>query len=404
MQFHEYINLRNQFAKLSHIDEVRRQTKTMSSKEFRSFFLERAVESLERSQPGSSSLEAFERCLAPLAEQSWVDANRPFYNVWPIAVTLACDVKLDLPFSALNIPFQSMLLRFALGHEPNGVTTAMLFWPKANSDSGPYISVICNFPGTMDRLTYMHHYNPADTVETWLQGIGRDSQAGYWQEMARSYRNADVSGAALLIRIVVFICLLANDTDMITPVVLVKDRPRYDSATDEETRRWLEERAIRKLGRGFDVGKNLQQQKERSPHWRNPHLCLFWTGEGRTIPVIKLRSGSIVQKVSMAEVPTGFLGPETQSEDAQGGTFIYFIEAVGQDRIKIGKADDPKARLRQLQTGSSVELRLLGATADQASREAEIHAAFAFERIHGEWFHATQRLREYIARVTEPVQ
>jgi hypothetical protein len=81
-------------------------------------------------------------------------------------------------------------------------------------------------------------------------------------------------------------------------------------------------------------------------------------------------------------------------------TYIYFVEAVGQDRIKIGKADDPETRVRQLQTGSAVELRLLAVTLGQPSLEAELHAAFANDRIQGEWFRASNELRDYIARFT----
>jgi hypothetical protein len=36
--------------------------------------------------------------------------------------------------------------------------------------------------------------------------------------------------------------------------------------------------------------------------------------------------------------------------------------------------------------------------AAQPSQEAELHAAFANERVQGEWFRATTELREYIAR------
>jgi len=100
----------------------------------------------------------------------------------------------------------------------------------------------------------------------------------------------------------------------------------------------------------------------------------------------------------MAAVPTGYLGPEREVEDAEGGTYIYFVEAVGQERIKIGKADNPEARVMQLQTGSAVELRLLGVIADQPSREAELHAAFAKDRVQGAWFPEHAELRDYIAR------
>ncbi|HYT91147.1 MAG TPA: GIY-YIG nuclease family protein [Gemmataceae bacterium] len=398
MHFHEYITLRNQLAKFGHNDDARRVGKAMTSDEFRSFYLKRAAEEMQRAQPGPHSHQLFERFCALSAEQTWVDGERPFYNVWPIAESLACDVKLDLPFSAVEIPFDSMVLRFAYGHEPCKVSTAMLFWPKNWPSTPPNVNVLCYFFGTMDRLTFRFDYDPTDTVEGWLQRIISDSANPEWRSMAQPYRNADPTAASLMIRLVVFIGLLANNHDMITPVVLSKDRTKYESTDEAEVKKWLEKRAIRKLGRGFDVGKQLQAERDASPHWRNPHLCLFWTGPGRTKPVIRMRSGSVVQRVSMAAVPTGYLGPEREVEDAEGGTYIYFVEAVGQERIKIGKADNPEARVMQLQTGSAVELRLLGVIADQPSREAELHAAFAKDRVQGEWFHATAELRDYIAR------
>jgi hypothetical protein len=401
MHFHDDATLRNQLTRFGHNEEVRRNSKRMTSEEFRSFFLNRIAEEMPRSSPGSQSLQLLEKAIALEAEETWVRKQRPFYNVWPIAEHLARDVRLDLPVSAVEIPFEAMLLRFALGHEPYSVTTAMLFWPKNRPNVRPNVNVQCYFPGTMDRLTFRYDYDPQDTVEAWLEKMGSDTQTSEWRSMEQTYKHADPSAAPLMVRLVVFIGLLANNQDMITPIVLAKDRTQYESTNEKSVKEWLEKRAIRKIGRGFDVGKQLQAERDSSPHWRNPHLCLFWTGPGRTKPVIRMRSGSVVQRVGMASVPTGYLGPERQEEDAESGTFVYFAEAVGQERIKIGRADNPEARVTQLQTGSAVELRLLGVVAGPSSLEAELHAAFANDRIQGEWFHATAELREYISRVAQ---
>jgi hypothetical protein len=119
----------------------------------------------------------------------------------------------------------------------------------------------------------------------------------------------------VIVRVVAFIGLLSRDTDMITPVVLSKDATKHDTTTDLAVKEWIENRAARKLGRGFDVGKKLTAERETSPHWRNPHLALFWTGPGRTKPIIQMRRGAVVQSVSMADVPTGYLGLETAADD-----------------------------------------------------------------------------------------
>jgi hypothetical protein len=148
-----------------------------------------------------------------------------------------------------------------------------------------------------------------------------------------------------LIRLTVLVGLLANDHDVVTPYVLSKDRAKYDATTDEDVRQAIERRAIRRVGRGFDVGKALQQEKEQSPHWRNPHLALFWTGKGRLKPIVKMRSGAIVNRVSMAEVPTGYLGPET-SKDAEllPETFERIAISTGK-RFEIFKRDSYRCQL-----------------------------------------------------------
>lgn len=78
-------------------------------------------------------------------------------------------------------------------------------------------------------------------------------------------------------------------------------------------------------------------------------------------------------------------------------SFVYFIEAVGLDRIKIGKADDVGRRLQQLKTGSPCALNLIKAVPGGHSLEAKLHSEFAGLRIKGEWFHAGKSLTDYIA-------
>lgn len=236
------------------------------------------------------------------AEDLWIQDERPYYNVWPIANELAESVKLELPFSKVVLPYKALLLRFARGHEPFGIATAMLQWkPDLNRVHVQPITV------EKSRSWYIIKYGPEETVE--------DTLARYLDRPFCETPKNESKVMTHVLRLVVFVGLLAHETDLITPIVLSKDQTKYDSTDDQSVKQWLEERAARRAGRGFDVGKTLQIRKDQSPHWRNPHLCLFWTGEGRTKPVIKMRSGAVVQQVSMAEVPTGYLGPETTDND-----------------------------------------------------------------------------------------
>ncbi len=194
-------------------------------------------------------------------------------------------------------------MRFAVGREPSKLGTALLFWPKGFKT----IQVFCHFQdGTDDVLTVQHAYEPDDVVEEWLTRLNERSQ---------SVRQHHSEAGKLMVRLVVFLGLLSQNDDLVTPIVLSKDQAKYDLTDDEALKQWLERRASKRAGRGFNFGRRLQIESEQSPHWRNPHLCLFWTGEGRMTPIIKMRSGAVVQKVSMAEVPTGYLGPELANED-----------------------------------------------------------------------------------------
>lgn len=69
---------------------------------------------------------------------------------------------------------------------------------------------------------------------------------------------------------------------------------------------------------------------------------------------------------------------------------VYFIGEIenGCFSIKIGVAKDIEARKRNLQTGNSLELRLLGwiNSADAFQLERHLHQKFEANRVRGEWF------------------
>ncbi|MEU9438370.1 GIY-YIG nuclease family protein [Streptomyces sp. NPDC048252] len=65
---------------------------------------------------------------------------------------------------------------------------------------------------------------------------------------------------------------------------------------------------------------------------------------------------------------------------------VYLIGSPSSPLVKIGWTDNPKRRLRNLQTGSPVPLRLLALFEGGNTVEAELHRRFADKRRHGEWF------------------
>ncbi len=72
---------------------------------------------------------------------------------------------------------------------------------------------------------------------------------------------------------------------------------------------------------------------------------------------------------------------------------VYFIAENESDnydnlRIKIGISEEVNRRLKQLQTGSPYELKLMGWIEPENDRalEKELHTKYSKERTHGEWF------------------
>lgn len=72
----------------------------------------------------------------------------------------------------------------------------------------------------------------------------------------------------------------------------------------------------------------------------------------------------------------------------------YFIEAIGQNLVKIGVAHNVERRLAQLQTACPFDLQILCAIEDDY--EELLHTVFESERVRGEWFRLSVRIREFI--------
>lgn len=70
---------------------------------------------------------------------------------------------------------------------------------------------------------------------------------------------------------------------------------------------------------------------------------------------------------------------------------IYVIGEEGTGYVKIGTADDPGSRLRELQCGNPRHLELLAAIPGTYGEERRLHRRFSRLRTVGEWFDFTDR-------------
>lgn len=76
---------------------------------------------------------------------------------------------------------------------------------------------------------------------------------------------------------------------------------------------------------------------------------------------------------------------------------VYFVQEADNGAIKIGYADWPKKRLKELQVGNPRELRIIGLLlTDDHREESRMHRRFAAHRLRGEWFRPAPELVEFI--------
>jgi hypothetical protein len=117
-----------------------------------------------------------------------------------------------------------------------------------------------------------------------------DPSATYGIRMPKSTRSD-------IIRLVCTLCLLENDPSVIEPDVLDKDRAKYELDPSQI----IVDRAVRRGKVGWNVGRKI----EVSPHIRGPSpIALYWTGKGRTVPLIRYRKGCVVHKELINKVLT----------------------------------------------------------------------------------------------------
>ena len=65
-------------------------------------------------------------------------------------------------------------------------------------------------------------------------------------------------------------------------------------------------------------------------------------------------------------------------------SYTYFLKATNSNLIKIGTSQKPHSRVKQIQSMSPEELRILVVV--KGNREIEFHQKFKAFRSHGEWF------------------
>jgi hypothetical protein len=79
--------------------------------------------------------------------------------------------------------------------------------------------------------------------------------------------------------------------------------------------------------------------------------------------------------------------------------YVYLIGPLDSAPIRIGVSGAPEERLRQFQPGHPEILHILVMFPSGEDDEQALHKIFAAERLRGEWFRRTPRVRKFIDMV-----
>ena len=200
-------------------------------------------------------------------ENLWYSVNKPYYKVFPCVsriidridvskVSIDLALPQDIPIIEIRLPKMALLLAYLIDKNQCCIT---VFHSVENRD-----------------------FYYCDLSSEKIKDIKENDGQKFFK-----------LGACLN--------LLANDLDLVTRDVLSKDLNKYSNA-DEELKKRLEDKAVRRGKNGWVFGANLQQV----PHIRLPHYAIRWTGSGGKIPKLRPIKGSIVHRQVIEKIPTGY--------------------------------------------------------------------------------------------------
>lgn len=266
-------------------------------------------------QEHSAELVSYNNTLGQLyAEARWLAAKRPFYDVYPSVAEAFMKVDLaKIRLDQINLPLEDLMIRFQVGHElqasPNMLVKSILVSKSealqdryAKGTRGLLVSIndgsvlksagvgVCFVTHSVIGLV-LHQ---GVTVE---EGLARGRVVGVTQLASDP---TDQVGVDNVLRLIVALCLLKDNPDLIEPEPIEADRTKWEATHDPK----LLEKAARRGLRRWSVGKRITV----APGFRRPHFAIRWMGHGEPKePVLRPIKGCLVRRQRVTEIPTGYL-------------------------------------------------------------------------------------------------
>jgi len=206
-------------------------------------------------------------------ERDWEQAKKPYYAVWPSIVPMLTRLNLDLDSALIQLPMPALCIRLPKDKNPlafdwkgEPVQIQCMLLGEINQGRGLSILIdVGEMVGDGESLgmpiyTYRNFRRKSGlTVEEAIRELGpnRATEPGI-QIPEPLVMNC--------IRLCCSLCLLENDSSIIEPDVLSRDRAKFASSGNEKY--------IDKAHRRGKVGWNVGRHIEVAPHYRRPHMTL----------------------------------------------------------------------------------------------------------------------------------
>ena len=237
-----------------------------------------------------------------LVEQAWMEAGRPFYNLWPKIVAPLATIKLrGLTLSRIpRPPVNPLLLRFAIG-DPLVQGDKMAKCVLVNFRDGARLDLLTDVSlstGAHKSVAYL--FDATDSQDADVEDILGSIYPDAFTDDAVAQEVVNLFEGSAMRRIVIATLLLAADPtcEYLRPIVLNADREKWERTKDPA----LLERAKRRGNFGWDLGREIHT----NPHWRRPHAALYHVGKGRVDTRVVFRKGALVKREQVTTMPTGY--------------------------------------------------------------------------------------------------
>jgi hypothetical protein len=268
-------------------------------------------------------------------EDLWCECRRPYYSIYPSIIKSLLAVKLTLPCSRFHWPLKTnepILIRLPTNsmdeskpHVINVLATPVTLQECANDAEHLMFNASCDETESLIHLSIVYLFKCKGHMIRGAMNINLTENMNstfekILDEMLYRHNTTFYSGLSEqeginitceAVRLVVALTLVAENTEFVRPDVLSDDAAIYAKTLDPK----YVDKAIRRGKRGWTIGKQLEEDRTRSPHIRLPHFGIRWKGTGRTRAELVPIKGSVVNRLNLNKVPTGYL----DDEDSKSG-------------------------------------------------------------------------------------